>query len=386
MPRRTILEPRHYRLDDLLRRPLSPGIAFGSGGGDLSVEGAAGWGFDGAATFRGVTIPAPLSLSVWVEGSPVFPADGVYRPSHVTVNARDDETGLQISEDKFVSEDDVLISVLSLRNPGEWSVEVSIRLQWGIPRGERTDGNGAPFFASRFAPNMQDRRFTLASGARTRLVCTLALASDDRYAHGPGETARRRAESHVDDPSVIVTHADAFQKWAEAHTPRFDCPDPWVSRAWYHACHLRRKYPHRVPAPVEDGPLTLAAFTEMARRGFADGKFDAPSDKPAPFLPDVFARRVLGLHTEGDTLTVRPAPDLGSWQSFCVENYDCGGRSLSVVWDAPDAPGDAYDDGDKGFTIYGSDSVLHRQTDLSPCFVPVLPGQGDGEEDDEANG
>ncbi|MBC7805408.1 MAG: hypothetical protein H7145_04585, partial [Akkermansiaceae bacterium] len=221
MPRRPLLDPRNYRLDDLLRRPLSPEIPFGSDGGDLSVDNASGWGFDGAATFRGVVIAAPLSLSVWVEGSPVFPADGVYRPSHVTVNAQDGETGLQISEDKFVSHDDVLVSVLSLRNPGEWSVETNIRVQWGIPRGEHMDAAGNPFFASRFAPNMQDRRFTLASGGRTRLAFALALAADDRYAQGPGDTARRRAESYAHDPSVTVSQANAFQAWADKHTARF---------------------------------------------------------------------------------------------------------------------------------------------------------------------
>jgi hypothetical protein len=185
MSRRPILDPRFYRLDDLLRRPLSSDTPFGSGGGELAVEAASGWGFDGAATFRGVVIPSPLSLSIWVEGSPVFPEDGVYRPSHVTVNARETETGLQISEDKFVSHNNVLVSVLSLRNPGEWSVETNMRVQWGIQRGEHADSEGNLFWASRFAPNVQDRRFTLASGGRTRLVFTLALATDDRYAQSP---------------------------------------------------------------------------------------------------------------------------------------------------------------------------------------------------------
>lgn len=382
MPRRALLQPRDYRLDDLLRRPLSSEIPFGSGGSDLSVAGASGWGFDGTATFRGVVFPAPLSLSIWVEGSPVFPAEGVYRPSHVTVNAQETETGLQISEDKFVSDNDVLVSVLSLRNPGEWSVETNIRVQWGIQRGEHTDANGNLFFASRFAPNIQDRRFTLASGGRTRLVFTLALASDDGYSQAPGDTARRRAESYAHDLSVIVSHADIFQTWADKQMPRFDCPDPWCLRAWYHACHLRRKYPHREPVPVEDTPLTLAEFNKVARSHFANSDFDSLSDAPAPFLPDVLVRQVLGLKTDATYLTLHPAPDLADWESFCVENYVHAGRRWSIVWDSPNAPGDAYDDGDKGFTIYDGDTVAHRQKDLSPCQIPLLTPD-DTEEDDE---
>lgn len=383
MPRRPLLEPRNYRLDDLLRRPIAPEIPFGSGGGDLLVGGSSGWGFDGAATFRGVAIPSPLSLSVWVEGSPVFPADGVYRPSHVTINARETETGLQISEDKFVSEDDVLVSVLSLRNPGEWSIETNIRVQWGIARGEHTDADGNLFFVTRFAPNTQDRRFTLAAGGRTRLVFTLALAADDRYAQAPGDTARRRAESFARDLSAVVSHAESFQRWADKNMPRFDCPDAWCLRAWYHACHLRRKYPQREVPPPGEARVTLAEFTATARTHFADGKYDAPSDEPATYLPDVFVRRVIGLTRDAETLTLDPAPDLFAWSSFCVENYEFEGHRLTLVWDSPDSPDDAYDDGDKGFTLYSGNTVLHHQADLSPCKAQLPVTQDDEEEDDE---
>jgi hypothetical protein len=74
-------------------------------------------------------------------------------------------------------------------------------------------------------------------------------------------------------------------------------------------------------------------------------------------------RQVLGWRTDDSSLILHPAPDLADWQSFCVENYDHAGRRLTIVWDAPDAPSDAYDDGDKGFTIYDGDtSYTDRRT------------------------
>lgn len=372
MRRRPLLNPRLYRFGDYLRRPLTPDIALGSGGGDLSVGGASGWGFGGAAAFRGVTIPAPLSLSVWAEGTPVFPAGGVYRPSHVTVHSRDSDTGLQVSEDKFVAPDDVLVSVLSLRNPGEGNVEVEIRARWGIDRGEHTGADGAVFWASRFAPNAADRRFTLASGGRTRLVFALALASDGPDARIPGDTARRRAESYIHDTGVVIAQTNQSEEWADKNTPRFDCPDAWAARAWANDRALLRKYPRRAPFPVSDQGILLAEFVEDVKRRFSDNDFDALADDPAPFLPDVFVRGVLRLAVSGDILSIRPAPDLIRWKSFCVENYVAVDRCFTIVWDSPDAPGDAYDDGDKGFTVYDRDTMLHKQPGLSP-FTLTMP-------------
>ena len=373
MPRRPILDPRHFRPDDLLRRPLLPGETLGSGGGDLLAGTVSGWGFSGTATFLGASIAAPMTISVWVEGSPLFPAEGTYRPSHVTVNAHDADTGLQVSEDKFIGRDDCLVSVLSLRNPGEWSVEIETRTQWGIARGEHESASGERFHVSRFAPPAPDRRFTLPAGGRTRLVFALALAVDDRYARATGDTARRRAEVYAHDPAAVLTHAKAWDDWIMQHTTRFDCPDSWAVRAWYHAVFLRRKYPHRVSPALPDGNQTLAQFGEGVRSLFAGGDFDAPTDVSAPFLPDVFVQQVLGFFVIDNTLTLTPASDLAAWDYFAVENYEHQptGRRFTFVWDAPDAPGDAFDDGDKGFTLYDGDTVLHRQPRLSPISVSL---------------
>ncbi|MBC8143639.1 MAG: hypothetical protein H7Y38_19585 [Armatimonadetes bacterium] len=383
MPRQPILDPRYFRLDDLLRRPLASGDTLGSGGGDLSASTVSGWGFSGAAIFRGVEVPAPMTISVWVEGAPVFPAEGVYRPSHVTVNAQDADTGLQVSEDKFVGADDCLVSVVSLRNPGEWSIEVETRTQWGIAKGEHGGETGAPFYVSRFAPPAPDRRITLPAGGRVRLVFVLAFAADDRFARVPGDTARSHAEGYARDNAAVVAHVQGFDAWATRHVTRFDSPDPWATRAWFHDVFLRRKFPTRVPVAVPDALQTRAGFVEEARSRFAGGDFDAPTDAPAPFLPDVFVRQVLGLSVSGDALSLSPAPDLSDWHYFAVENYEHDGRRFTFVWDDPETPGDAFDDGDKGFTVYDGDAVIHRQSDLSAFTAPLAAPSPLGDDEDD---
>ena len=45
---------------------------------------------------------------------------------------------------------------------------------------------------------------------------------------------------------------------------------------------------------------------------------------------------------------------------------------VTLVWDDPAFPGDAYSDGDKGLTIYVDGRRFRHQADLSP-FAACLP-------------
>jgi hypothetical protein len=60
----------------------------------------------------------PLHVALFVDGDEVMPADALYRPSHVTLHGLHADSGLQITEDKFLTQDDVVVSILSLRKPG----------------------------------------------------------------------------------------------------------------------------------------------------------------------------------------------------------------------------------------------------------------------------
>ena len=160
-----ILDPKSFRLDDLLRRPYTPQTPFGASGDCLWATSPQGWGFrDGVHWVHrtGTAGLAPFALHVWADGRVVEPGDALYRPSYVTLHAQDEESRLQVPEDKFLTQDDVVVSVLSLRNPGDGSVDVRIELGWGIPEGENTFRSGLPVFVHRQGPPGDDLRQMLS--------------------------------------------------------------------------------------------------------------------------------------------------------------------------------------------------------------------------------
>jgi hypothetical protein len=113
---------------------------------------------------------------------------------------------------------------------------------------------------------------------------------------------------------------------------------------------------------MEAVPIGLPALTALAREQFEEGNFVRPASlanrlQPGIPWPAVILTRLVGLVSgEADRmLEIRPwlpAPSEGGWNYFCVENLPFRGRLLTLVWDDPAHPEDAFHDGDKGFTIY----------------------------------
>jgi hypothetical protein len=92
---------------------------------------------------------------------------------------------------------------------------------------------------------------------------------------------------------------------------------------------------------------------------------------------DLIVTGLIGLVPRADdVLEVHPllGPGEGGWAHFCLEDLPYHGRLLTLVWDDPAQPGDAYDDGDKGFTVYVDGRRFHHQKDLAP-FRRDLPAK-----------
>lgn len=232
-----LLDPRHYRIDEILRRPYTPETPFGSSGDCMWATSPQGWGFSGGVHWvhkTGDSGLAPIQLQIWADGGAVVPGDAVYRPSHVTLHARDEVTGLQATEDKFITRDDVCVSVLSLRNAGEDSVDVRLDLTWGVPPGENRFRGDIPVFVHREGPPGDDLRGRIPPGYRAVLVFVVAFAPDQAE-------AVRRAARWARDPDPVRVHAQEYQAWFDENVPRFDCSDPWATKMWYHRWYVVRK-------------------------------------------------------------------------------------------------------------------------------------------------
>ncbi len=232
------LDARRYRLDDILRRPYTPETPFGASGDCVWATSPQGWGFRGGVHWvhpNSADGLAPFGIAITANGVPVEAADGIYRPSHVTLHGRDNDSELQIIEDKFITQDDVVVSVFSLRNPTDGGIDVDFSVTWGLAPGVHEFCKNLPVHVARTAPPGDDLRMTLPGGGRRMLVFAVAFAGDKNE-------ARRRASAWASDPSGAVRHqASEYQRWFDENTPLFDCSDPWLTKLWYHRWHVVKK-------------------------------------------------------------------------------------------------------------------------------------------------
>lgn len=249
-----ILDPRQYRMDDLLRRSYTPTTPFGSTGNCLWATSPQGWGFREGVHWVHKTQEGgigPLTLAIRADGVEVVPADALYRPSYVTLNALDAESGLQVTEDKFITQDDVVISVISIRNPGEFHVDVEIDHAWGVPSGENRFVESITTYVYREAPPLDYLRQRIPGFAHRTLIFAVAFAPTM-------EEARQRIRRWTSDPNPVLTHAEEYQRWFTENIPLFDCTDPWVTKMWYHRWYVAKKNHSRVGA----GLLQEDSFSE----------------------------------------------------------------------------------------------------------------------------
>lgn len=250
-----LLDPRQFRADDLLRRPYVPGeTPFGASGACVWATSPAGWGFGGGVCWihpQHEAGLAPFALRLFVENDEVTPADALHRPSHVTLHGLHANSGLQITEDKFITGDDVVVSVLRLRNPADGGVPLEIELAWGVPAGENRFRPDVPIFVHREGPPGDNLRQMVPAGSRQTLVFAVAFAPS-------ADEAKRRTARWARASDPVGVQVGEYQAWFDEHVPRFDCDDPWLARLWYHRWHLVRKNYLR----PEAGCIPAGAFAE----------------------------------------------------------------------------------------------------------------------------
>jgi hypothetical protein len=314
-----LLRPRDHRLDNVLRRPFRADGAsrtpiLGRMGSPLTVSSGSNWGFD-----------EYIRLTILSNTQTIAPAEALYRPSHTTLFAQNAETGLQITEDKFITHDDTLVSLLSLRNAGEFAVPIEIEARWQIKKQEGMHRQGPP---------LDDLVQTLGPDSTTQLAFTLNINPDT-------DIAWKRAVYWHGTPSPVRQQQERWERWAETQCPRFDCPDSWFVRLWYHEATQYFEKPFTLP--------TEFPFTFDPQAGFLETDYDQPLWPPPPARAWVVA--MLGLEISEESITLDPKVN---WPYFCLDGIvlEDSEAILTIVWDDPNHSEDVYDDGDKGLSIY----------------------------------
>lgn len=311
-----LLDPRHFRLDDLLRRPLHTPLY---------------WGHQS------------ICITLQVEREPLLPADGHERPSHQSVYARHPDSGLQVVQDAFTTSDGTEVVSFLLRNPSAEAVFVELGVQWAKAQGPSATG-----WVHRCAPPLDDCLTQIPPDACFQRTFTLAHGSTE-------EQAWKRATPWFFSSAPAAAQARQLDDWRTENAPLFDCSDPWLTRlvAFSQVAHWQG-------ITLEQPPINT-----LPQSYFPHQNFDAPP-KPLFAWEELVRERLVGVRFDGDQLTLTPDNFL-DLPYFCLQ----GLRNTTIVWDDPASPHDAYDDGDKGLTVYVGRWRVYNQQDLAPTSLSL---------------
>lgn len=238
-------------VDEVLHRAAWRQGTLGSTGERLFTERIEeGLGFRGQFCYiHHADIRDPIRLEFHRPGgpSPVQVRGVDWYPSHLVVRARVGQCA--IVERKFITDDDVLVDLVELKNVSDVPSEDALRVTSGfaMARGAGATLTGSDdFYGVRghgvvagdgFVADEQDailsRQVRLQPGES--LSFTLAFAMDE-----DPEAAQRKAKAWIDRPDALEHHRKTYQSWFEANCPQFECDDPYVSKLWWYRWFVAR--------------------------------------------------------------------------------------------------------------------------------------------------
>ena len=312
-----LLDPRAYRLNDLLRRPLPASNTWHQQG---------------------------LRLALLASDEPVLPAEGLWRPSHTSLFGSEAFSELQVAQDSFLALDGTRVVALLLRNPSSSSIPLEITAHWDVQGTQRC------------TPPLDDLFFQLAPDTTVQRVFTLSENPD-------GNAALKLANRWYFESSPAATQAQHLEDWQQQNAFVFDCSDPWLTRLVAHSQAARWRGVNPPPVPQNGGD---------AKEWFPGGDFDAPLEETAcPAWDRWVIETLVGVSSDGETLKITPTNLIGL-SSFCLQ----GPHGCTIAWDDPAHPEDAFGDGDKGLTVYVGRARVYNQPTLTPCRLTLARERG----------
>ena len=279
-----------------------------------------------------------LDVAITADGIPVPIGDRIWRPSHVTRNGFEPDSGIQLTEQTFVDGRGIAICALQLRNAGDYSIRINVHPRWN---------HSHPHHPVRVSnPPGDDLDQVLPRDCRIDFVfaCTWDPAHTQDVIDAPA--AER-------DPAA--RQADAFTTWYGDNAPLVASTNPWLDFAWAFGHYLRWAAP---ASEHQNVPFTKVEAL------FDDGAYGIPKTI-TPQTPNDILAATFGVTSDASGMSVNPnITNLPA--ALCVSDMLIGQNRYSFVWDSPTVPDDHFDDGDKGFTVYhGSRRIHHSDTPMA---------------------
>lgn len=244
-----------------------------------------------------------------------------------------------------MAHDGTAVISLLIRNPSSDTVFVELTPRWREKAGERESG-----WLHHSTPPLDDLLVHLPADALFSRSFTQGHAAAE-------EAAFKNASRWSSEPRPVALQVERLERWSGESGFLFDCDDPWLTRLVAHCQALR--WGGKPPAPL------LPSDGGTVREWFTGGDFDAPRPD-CPAWDTAVRERLVGMRVAAGKLQLTPDNFLGL-SSFCLQ----GLHNTTIVWDDPAVASDAYDDGDKGLTVYVGRVRAYNQPTLAPCEVSL---------------
>ena len=151
--------------------------------------------------------------------------------------------GLVIEEKKLITASDVAMSILTLKNNGAATMEITVSATPSVGLSEKGVGGSYVLFGSTgLAKGKSTNQVHLGVGERVELRFAMSFSAEK------GKNAEKLG-AHLSDPACFSQHKKEFLAWFEENVPYFDCDDPEILQTYYFRWLVYRNHIRR----VEDG-------------------------------------------------------------------------------------------------------------------------------------
>ncbi|MFM7188897.1 MAG: hypothetical protein ACKO14_13885 [Armatimonadota bacterium] len=283
-----------------------------------------------------------FDVSITADGIQVPIGDRIWRPSHVTRNGFEPDSGIQLTEQTFVDVRGIAICALQLRNAGDYSIRINVNPHWNHSHPQH------PVRVSN--PPGDDLEQVLPRECRIDFVfaCTWDPAHTQDVINRPAA-----------DNDPATRQADAFTNWYADNAPLLSSTNPWLDFAWAYGHYLRWAAP--------DSGHPNVPFTSVEAL-FDDEAYGIPK-AITPHTPDDILKSTFNVTSDAGGLSVSPITDALP-SAICISDILIGRNRYSFVWDSPAVPDDHFDDGDKGFTVYHGSRRIHHSDKPTAFYYP----------------
>jgi hypothetical protein len=233
-------------VDRILARPYDAEVPFGASGERVWAISPQGWGFRDGVHLLSLPLQQVFDVHINSQGVQYEVAQAEYRPSHVRMRgapATALPNALTVAGEKWITEEDVLVTRLRIANPGATAQPIFVRMDSelsGTTRGyadeRQINGYALSLRACGTDGRTEDTQFLLEIAPGQTRTFTFACA----IAGTPGE-AEARLQRILRHRDPLKEQIAQYQGWFDSNTAAFECSDPLISKLYYHRWYLLKK-------------------------------------------------------------------------------------------------------------------------------------------------